>query len=142
MRFFSSSSSTCSVCCSIVPVKCAPTPGRNNRLPYETALEKSGGPAGVWSELGFTGYDFFSSLPETCAVAVLVSMAPAVTAAAALAAFFSRPLRDCCCIVLLLFWKETHLWLGMHKDCTNLLANDLGLAGLQHPGADDDGVFG
>jgi dissimilatory sulfite reductase (desulfoviridin) alpha/beta subunit len=29
----------------------------------------------------------------------------------------------------------------MHKDCTNLLANDLGLAGLQHPGTDDDGVF-
>src|SRR5260370_15355372 len=109
MRFVSSSSSTCLVCCSMVPWKCAPTPARNNRLPYETALEKSGGAAGAWSELGFTGYAFFSSLPETCAVAVLVSMAPPVTAAAALAAFFSRPLRDCCCIVLLLLERDAFM---------------------------------
>src|SRR5260370_38264753 len=109
MRFFSSSSSTCWVCSSMVTLKCAPTRARNNRLPYETALEKSGGPAGVWSELGFTGYDFFASLPETCALAVWVSMAPPVTAAAALAAFFSRSLRDCCCIVLLLLERDAFM---------------------------------
>src|SRR5882757_1798071 len=102
MRFFSSSSRTCLVCSSMVPLKCAPTPARKSRLPYETALENNGASAGAVSDLGLAGYDFFSNLPDACASAVLPSTIPPVATAAALAAFLRRPLLDCCSMDLLL----------------------------------------
>src|ERR1700744_401763 len=87
---FCNSSRTCCVCCSMVPLKCAPTPERNNRLPYETAGENRG----RWELEGvpLAGYAFFSICPVPWASALPVRIAPPVHAARSAAALFRIPL--------------------------------------------------
>src|SRR5438309_5490665 len=99
--FCSISSSTCFVCSSMVPLKCAPTPERKTRLPNVTIAEYGGGVAGAGVDAagadagGFHGIDFFFADWPPCAAACgRITAAPAVPTATA-ATFFNTFLRDC-----------------------------------------------